>query len=148
MFNSVDEFSILSAQIKALRRKIDNFNASNMYVQNIICDYYRGEHAYSECPIDNWFYPSSEQTNFVGDFYRSPNNPYFNTYYPETYYLEWSNQPTSPEFQTQEKENDFEELIKEFITSNEQRWQKQETRSKSTRLNSSHYGLSRMPSSA
>ena len=126
MFNSVDEVSILSAQIEALRRKIDNFNASNMYVQNISCDYCGGEHAYLECRIDNYCYPSFEQTNFVGDFYRSPNNPYFNTYYPETYYLEWSNQPTFPKFQLLEKENDFEELIKEFITSNEQRWEDQE----------------------
>ena len=73
-------------------------------------------------PVDNWCYPSFEQNNFVGDFYRPPNNPYFNTYYPETYYPEWSNQPTSPELQTQEKKNEFEELIKKFITSNEQRW--------------------------
>ena len=63
MFNSVDEVSILSAQVEALRRKIDYFNASNMYVQNIICDYCGGEHAYSDCPIDNWFYTSSKQTN-------------------------------------------------------------------------------------
>ena len=126
MFNSVDEFSILSVQVEALRRKIDNFNASDMYVQNIIGDYCGREHAYSDCLVDNWFYPSSEQTNFVSDFYRPPNIPYFNTYYSETYYLEWSNQPTSPEFQPQEKENDFEELIKEFITSNEQRWEDQE----------------------
>ena len=41
-----------------------------------------------------------------------------------------NNQPTSLEFQTQEKENDFEELIKEFITSNEQRWQDQEITNK------------------
>ena len=34
----MDEVSILSAQVEALRRKIDYFNASNMYVQNIICD--------------------------------------------------------------------------------------------------------------
>ena len=126
MFNSVDEVSILSAQIEDLKRKIDNFNASNMYVQNISCDYCGGEPAYSECPVDNYSYPFFEQTNFVDDFYRHPNNPYFNTYYPETYYPEWSNQPTSPEFQTQEKENDFKELIKGFITSNEQRWQDQE----------------------
>ena len=53
MFNSVDEVSILSAQVEALRRKIDYFNASNMYVQNIICDYCGGEHAYSECSVDN-----------------------------------------------------------------------------------------------
>ena len=126
----MDEVSILSAQVEALRRKIDYFNASNMYVQNIICDYCGGEHAYSDCLVDNWFYPSSEQTNFVNDFYRPPNIPYFNTYYSETYYPEWSNQSTSPEFQTQEKENDFEELIKEFITSNEQRWQDQEIANK------------------
>ena len=75
MFNNVDEFSILSAQVEALIRKIDNFNASNMYVQNIICDYCGGEHAYSECPVDNWFYTSFEQTNFVGNFYRPANNP-------------------------------------------------------------------------
>ena len=100
MFNSVDEVSILSAQIEALRRKIDNINASNMYVQNISCDYCGGKHAYSECPVDNYSYPSFEQTNFFGKFYRPSNNPYFNTYYPETYYLEWSNQPTSPELQT------------------------------------------------
>ena len=49
MFNSVDEVSILSAQVEALRRKIDNFNASNMYVQNIIYDYCGGEHAYLNC---------------------------------------------------------------------------------------------------
>ena len=97
-----------------------------MYVPNIICDYCGGEHVYLECQVDNWYYPSFEQTNFVGDFYKPPNNPYFNNYYPKTYYLEWSNQPTSPKFQTQEKENDFEELIKEFIISNEQRWQEQE----------------------
>ena len=97
-----------------------------MYVQNIICDYCGGEHAYSKCPVDNYSYPSFGQTNFVSDFYRPPNNPYFNTYYPETYYPEWSNQPTSSEFQTQEKENDLEELIKRFIISNEQRWQEQE----------------------
>ena len=78
----MDEVSIFSAQVEALRRKIDNFNASNMYVQNIICDYCGGEHAYLECLVDNRFYPSFEQTNFVGDFYRPPNNPYFNTYYP------------------------------------------------------------------
>ena len=100
MFNSVDEVSILSAQVEALRRKIDYFNASNMYVQNIICDYCGREHAYSDCPANNWFYPSFEQTNFVDDFYRHPNNPYFNTYYSEIYYPEWSNQSTSPEFQT------------------------------------------------
>ena len=81
-------------------------------------------------PVDNYSYPVFEQTNFVGDFYKHPNNPYFNTYYLETYYLEWSNQPTSPEFQTQEKENDFEELIKKFITSNEQRWQDQKIANK------------------
>ena len=92
-----------------------------MYVQNIICDYCGREHVYSECLVDNWFYPSSEQTNFVGDFYKPPNNPYFNTYYPE-----WCNQSISPEFQTQKKENDHEELIKGFIISNEQRWQEQE----------------------
>ena len=126
MFNNVDEFSILSAQVEALKRKIDNFNASNMFVQNIICDYCGGGRAYSDCPINNWCYPSFEQTNFVGDFYRPPNNPYFNTYYPKTYYLEWRNQPISPEFQTQEKEDDLEELIKGFIISNEQRWQEQE----------------------
>ena len=130
MFNSVDEVSILSTQVEALRRKIDNFNASNMYVQNIICDYCGEERAYSECPIDNWCYPSFEQTNFVSNFYRPPNNPYFNTYYPRIYYPEWRNQPISLEFQTQEKENDFEELIKEFITSNEQRWQDQEIANK------------------
>ena len=100
MFNNVDEFSILSAQVEALKRKIDNFNAFNMYVEHIICDYCGGEHAYSDCPVDNWFYPSSEQTNFVGNFYRLSKNSYFNTYYPKTYYPEWSNQPTSPEFQT------------------------------------------------
>ena len=100
MFNSIDDFSILSAQFEVLKRRWDNFNASNMYVQNIICNYCGGEHAYSECPVDNWSYPSSEQTNFVGNFYRSSNNPYFNIYYPETYYPEGSNQPTSPEFQT------------------------------------------------
>ena len=88
MFNSVDEIFILSAQVEALRRKIDNFNASNMYVQNIICDYCGREHAYSEYPVDNYFYPSFGQTNFVSDFYRPPNNPYFNTYYPKTYYPE------------------------------------------------------------
>ena len=49
MFNSVDGVSIVSAQVEVLRRKIDNFNASNMYVQNIICDYCGGENAYSEC---------------------------------------------------------------------------------------------------
>ena len=118
----MDKVFILSAQVEALRRKIDNLNASNMYVQKIICDYCGWEHAYLDCPIDYWFYQYSEQTNFVGDFYRPPNNPYFNTYYPETYYPKWSNQSTSPEFQTQEKETDFKELIKEFITSNEQRW--------------------------
>ena len=117
----MDEVSILSAQIEALRRKIDNFNASNMYVQNIICDYCGGEHAYSECPVDNWFHISFEQTNFVSDFYKPPNNPYFNTYYPK-----WWNQTDSPEFQPQEKENDIEELIKGFIISNEQKWQEQE----------------------
>ena len=85
-------------------------------MQNIICDYCGGEHAYSECPINNWFCPSFKKANFVGDFYKPSNKPYFNTYYPD-----WSNQPTSLEFQTQEKENDFEELIKEFITSNEQK---------------------------
>ena len=78
----MDDFSILSAQIETLRRKIDNFNASNMYVQNIIYDYCGGEHTYSEYLVDNYSYPSFEQTNFVGDFYRPPNNPYFNTYYP------------------------------------------------------------------
>ena len=50
----MDEVFSLSAQVEALRRKIDNFNASNMYVQNIICDYCGGEHAYSDCPIDNY----------------------------------------------------------------------------------------------
>ena len=69
-------------------------------------------------------------TNFIGDFYRSPNNLYFNTYYLETYYVEWWNQPDSPEFQPQEKENDLEELIKGFIISNEQRWQDQEIANK------------------
>ena len=54
MFNSVDEFSILSAQVETLKRKIGNFNASNMYVQNIICDYCGVEHAYLDCLIDNW----------------------------------------------------------------------------------------------
>ena len=47
-----------------------------MYIQNIICDYCGGEHAYSDCPANNWFYQSFEQTNFVDDFYRHPNNPY------------------------------------------------------------------------
>ena len=70
MFNNVDEFSIFFVQVEALRRKIDNFNAANMYVQNIICDYCRGKHAYSDYPIDNWCYQSFEQINFVGDFYR------------------------------------------------------------------------------
>ena len=55
-------------------------------------------------PVDNYSYPSFGQTNFVSDFYKPPNNPYFNTEYSETYYPEWSNQSTSPEFQTQEKE--------------------------------------------
>ena len=59
-----------STQVEALRRKIDNFNAANMYVQNIICDYCKGKHAYSDCPVDNWCYPSFEQINFVGDFYK------------------------------------------------------------------------------
>ena len=53
MFNSVDEISILSSQVEALRRKIDNFNAFNMYVQNIICDYCGGEYIYSDCLVDN-----------------------------------------------------------------------------------------------
>ena len=126
----MDEFSILSAQVETLKRKIGNFNASNMYVQNIICDYCGGEHAYSKCSVDNYSYPSFEQTNFVDDFYRPPNNPYFNTYYPDNYYPEWSNQPISLEFQTQEKENDLEELIKRFIIYNEQRWQDQEIANK------------------
>ena len=39
-----------------------------MYMQNIICDYCGGEHAYSDCPANNWFYLSFEQTNFVGIF--------------------------------------------------------------------------------
>ena len=88
MFSSVDEVSILFAQVEALRRNIDNFNTSNMYVQNIICDYCGGRHAYLDCPVDNYCYPSFEQTKFFGDFYRPSNNPYFNTYYLETYYLE------------------------------------------------------------
>ena len=97
-----------------------------MYVPNIICDYCGGEYAYLECSIDNYSYSSFEQTNFVSDFYKPPNNPYFNTYYPKTFYPEWRNQPIYPEFQTQEKENDLEELIKGFIISNEQRWQEEE----------------------
>ena len=54
---------------------MDNLIASNMYVQNIICEYCGGEHAYSKCLVGDWFYPSFEQTNFVDDFYRLPNNP-------------------------------------------------------------------------
>ena len=96
------------------RRKIDYFNASNMYVQNIICDYCGREHAYSKLPTDNLFYSSYEQTNFVGDFYKPPNNPYFNIYY-----LEWWNQPTFPEFQPQEKKTDLKDLLRSYITSTE-----------------------------
>ena len=64
-----------SAQVESLKRKMDNLNSSNMYVQNIICDYWGGEHAYSECQVDNYFYLSFEQTNFVDNIYRPPNNP-------------------------------------------------------------------------
>ena len=64
----MDDFFILSTQVEIPKRKMDNLIASNMYVQNIICDYFGGEHAYSECPIDNWFYPSFEKNNFVGIF--------------------------------------------------------------------------------
>ena len=80
MFHDEDAFFTLSAQLDALNRKMDKYIASNMYVQNITCDYCGGEHAYLECPVDNWFYPSSEQTNFVSDFYMPSNNSYFNTY--------------------------------------------------------------------
>ena len=51
MFNNVDEVSILSVQVESLKRMMDNLNYSNRYVQNIICDYCGGEHAYSECVI-------------------------------------------------------------------------------------------------
>ena len=116
MFHDKDAFFTLSVQLDALNKKMDKYIASNMYVQNITCDYCGGEHAYLECPINNWFYPSSEQTNFVGDFYMSLNNSYFNTYYPE-----WRNQPTYPEFQPQENESELTELLKSFINSNETR---------------------------
>ena len=59
----MDDFFIFSAQFEALKRKMDNLIAFNMYVQNITCDYCRGKHAYSEGQVDNLFYPSSEQTN-------------------------------------------------------------------------------------
>ena len=98
MFHDEDTFFTLSVQLDALNRKMDKYIASNMYMQNIICNYCGGEHAYLECPLDNWFYPSSEQTNFVSDFFMPPNNSYFNTYYPE-----WRNQPTYAKFQPQEK---------------------------------------------
>ena len=64
----MDPISTLFAQIEAQNKRLDNYITSNMYVQNIICDYYEKEHAYSKCPVNNWFYPYFEQTNFVGDF--------------------------------------------------------------------------------
>ena len=53
MFNTIDEFSIFSAQFEALSRKMKNFNASNMYAQNIICDYCKKKHAYSKWPVNS-----------------------------------------------------------------------------------------------
>ena len=44
----MNDFFILSTQVEALKRKMDNLIASNMYRQNIICDYCGGEHTYSE----------------------------------------------------------------------------------------------------
>ena len=69
--------------------------------------------------VDNYFCLSFEQTNFVGDFYRPPNNLYFNTYYLETYYPEWSNRPNFPKFQPQESESELKELLKSWIQSDE-----------------------------
>ena len=80
----MNTFFTFSAQFKAISRNMDNFYAFNMYVQNITCDYCGRVHAYSKCYVDNWFYTSFEQTNFVGDFYKPLNNSYFNTYYLET----------------------------------------------------------------
>ena len=74
MFHNEDAFFTISSQLDALNRKMDKYIAFNMYVQNITCDYCDEKHAYLECPVDNWFHPSYEQTNFVGDFYMSPNN--------------------------------------------------------------------------
>ena len=68
MFHDEDALFTLSAQLDALNRKMDKYIASNMFVQNITCDYCGGEHAYLECPVDNWFHPFSEQTNFVDIF--------------------------------------------------------------------------------
>ena len=102
-------------------------------MQNIICNYCGGAQAYVECPLDNWFYPSSEQTNFVGDFYMPPNNSYFNTYYPE-----WRNQPTYPKFQPQEKESELEKLLKSFINSNETRLKNQEVALKNMEIQLGH----------
>ena len=64
----MNDFSILSTQVETLKREMNNFNASNMYVQNIICDYCERQHAYSKCLVDNRFYPSFERTNFVSAF--------------------------------------------------------------------------------
>ena len=109
MFHDEEAFFTLSAQLDFLNRKMDKYIASNMYVQNITCNYCGGEHAYLECPVDNWFHPSFEQTNFVGDFYLPPNNSYFNTYYSK-----WRNQSNFPEFQPQKKESELEKIVEEF----------------------------------
>ena len=133
MFHDEKAFFTLSAQLDALNRKMDKYIASNMYVQNITCDYCGGEHAYLECPVDNWFYPSSEQTNFIGDFYMPPNNFYFNTYYSK-----WRNQSNFPEFQPQEKESELEKLLKNFINSNETRLKNQEVALKNMEIQLGH----------
>ena len=60
MFHDEDAFYTLSAQLDALNKKMDKYIASNMYVQNIICDYCRGEHSYSKSQVDNYLYLSFE----------------------------------------------------------------------------------------
>ena len=133
MFYDEEAFFTLSAQLDALNRKMDKYIVSNMYVQNRTCDYCGAGHAYLECQIDNWFYPSSEQTNFVSDFYMPPNNSYFNTYYPE-----WRNQLNFPEFQPQENKSELKELLKSFINSSETRLKNQEAAFKNMEIQLGH----------
>lgn len=131
--HEINAFSVLAAQVANLSKQLSNMNVNAIQSTNVICDFCAGNHASVDCQVGSPFATStSEQASFVSNFQRQ-NNPYSNTYNPgwrNHPNLSWGNTQNTlkppPGFQPQEKKPNLEELITQFITKSETKFQNQD----------------------